>query len=68
MAGAGANPVPERVLSATVPTKFPEAFLAITNPVSTDRCKLDIPSELDVLCRCLHMLVRFEPKESTRRY
>ena len=35
MAGAGASPVPERVLQATVPTNFPEAFLAITNPVST---------------------------------
>ncbi|KAK7693722.1 hypothetical protein QCA50_003294 [Cerrena zonata] len=33
MAGAGANPVPERMLNATVPTNFPEAFLAITNPV-----------------------------------
>ncbi|KDQ63834.1 hypothetical protein JAAARDRAFT_29881 [Jaapia argillacea MUCL 33604] len=33
MVGAGINPVPERVISATIPTTFYEAFLAITNPV-----------------------------------
>ncbi|KAF7339694.1 Amino acid transporter [Mycena sanguinolenta] len=33
MIGAGINPVPGRVLSATISTSFFEAFLAITNPV-----------------------------------
>ncbi|KAJ7900062.1 transmembrane amino acid transporter protein-domain-containing protein [Mycena olivaceomarginata] len=33
MIGAGVNPVPGRVLNATVPTSFYQAFLAITNPV-----------------------------------
>lgn len=33
MIGAGANPVPGRIVVATVPTNFYEAFLAITNPV-----------------------------------
>ncbi|CDO72388.1 hypothetical protein BN946_scf184977.g87 [Trametes cinnabarina] len=33
MVGAGANPVPGRVVVATVPTTFYEAFLAITGPV-----------------------------------
>ena len=33
MIGAGANPVPERIVVATVPTNFYEAFLAITGPV-----------------------------------
>lgn len=32
--GAGANPVPGRVIQATVPQTFNQAFLAITNPVS----------------------------------
>ena len=34
MIGAGANPVPDRILQATVPQTFNQAFLAITNPVS----------------------------------
>lgn len=34
MIGAGANPVPGRVLQATIPQTFNQAFLAITNPVS----------------------------------
>ncbi|KAI0746622.1 amino acid transporter [Daedaleopsis nitida] len=33
MVGAGANPVPGRVIMATVPTSFEQAFLAITGPV-----------------------------------
>ncbi|KAI8995478.1 amino acid transporter [Trametes punicea] len=33
MVGAGANPMPDRVLVATVPTTFYDAFLAITGPV-----------------------------------
>ncbi|KAI0824185.1 transmembrane amino acid transporter protein-domain-containing protein [Trametes gibbosa] len=33
MIGAGANPVPGRVIVASVPTTFYEAFLAITGPV-----------------------------------
>ncbi|KAJ7102194.1 amino acid transporter [Mycena belliarum] len=33
MIGAGINPVPRRTISATVPTSFYQAFLAITNPV-----------------------------------
>ncbi|KAI0724390.1 amino acid transporter [Cerioporus squamosus] len=33
MAGAGANPTPNRVVVATVPTNFYQAFLAITGPV-----------------------------------
>ncbi|EPQ60892.1 hypothetical protein GLOTRDRAFT_124634 [Gloeophyllum trabeum ATCC 11539] len=33
MAGAGANPVPGRVINATISGTFYEAFLAITNPV-----------------------------------
>ncbi|KAF8898522.1 transmembrane amino acid transporter protein-domain-containing protein [Infundibulicybe gibba] len=33
MVGAGLNPVPGRVLSATLNTNFYQAFLAITNPV-----------------------------------
>lgn len=33
MIGAGVNPVPGRTISATVPTNFYQAFLAITNPV-----------------------------------
>ncbi|KAK7064450.1 putative acyltransferase CST26 [Favolaschia claudopus] len=33
MIGAGINPVPGRVLNATVSTSFYQAFLAITNPV-----------------------------------
>ncbi|KAF7339879.1 Amino acid transporter [Mycena venus] len=33
MIGAGVNPVPGRVLNATVSTSFYQAFLAITNPV-----------------------------------
>lgn len=33
MVGAGANPVPDRVVVATIPTNFYEAFLAITGPV-----------------------------------
>ncbi|EIW64827.1 uncharacterized protein TRAVEDRAFT_42240 [Trametes versicolor FP-101664 SS1] len=33
MVGAGANPVPGRVIVATVPTTFYQAFLAITGPV-----------------------------------
>ncbi|KAJ7783489.1 transmembrane amino acid transporter protein-domain-containing protein [Mycena maculata] len=33
MIGAGVNPVPGRVLDATIPTTFYQAFLAITNPV-----------------------------------
>ncbi|KAI0778022.1 transmembrane amino acid transporter protein-domain-containing protein [Trametes elegans] len=33
MVGAGANPVPGRVLAATVSTSFYQAFLAITGPV-----------------------------------
>lgn len=35
MIGAGLNPMPGRVIQATVPTNFYEAFLAITGPVST---------------------------------
>ena len=34
MIGAGANPIPNRIVVATVPTNFYEAFLAITGPVS----------------------------------
>ncbi len=34
MAGAGANPTPDRVVVATVPTNFYQAFLAVTGPVS----------------------------------
>jgi hypothetical protein len=34
MIGAGINPVPGRVLNATLSTNFYQAFLAITNPVS----------------------------------
>ncbi|KAM5534734.1 hypothetical protein V8D89_011598 [Ganoderma adspersum] len=33
MIGAGANPVPGRIIVATVPTNFYEAFLAITGPL-----------------------------------
>ncbi|KAF8527752.1 amino acid transporter [Gautieria morchelliformis] len=33
MIGAGANPVPDRIIQATVPQTFNQAFLAITNPV-----------------------------------
>jgi len=33
MIGAGVNPVPGRILDATIPTTFYQAFLAITNPV-----------------------------------
>ncbi|KAF7306685.1 putative acyltransferase CST26 [Mycena indigotica] len=33
MIGAGSNPLPGRMLSATIPTNFYQAFLAITNPV-----------------------------------
>ncbi|KAF7319975.1 Amino acid transporter [Mycena kentingensis (nom. inval.)] len=33
MAGSGANPVPDRVISATLPSDFYSAFVAITNPV-----------------------------------
>lgn len=33
MIGAGANPVPGRVLSVTLPSNFYDAFLAVTNPV-----------------------------------
>ncbi|GJJ06280.1 hypothetical protein Clacol_000471 [Clathrus columnatus] len=33
MIGAGINPTPDRVLSATIPQSFTNAFLAITNPV-----------------------------------
>ncbi|KAI0703170.1 amino acid transporter [Earliella scabrosa] len=33
MIGAGVNPVDDRVLMAAVPTKFDQAFLAITGPV-----------------------------------
>jgi len=33
MAGAGANPVPDRIVQATVKQNFYNAFLAITNPV-----------------------------------
>ena len=38
MIGAGANPVPGRVVVATVPTNFYQAFLAITGPVG---CMVD---------------------------
>lgn len=34
MAGAGANPVPDRIVQATVKQNFYNAFLAITNPVT----------------------------------
>ena len=37
MAGAGANPTPDRVVVAAVSTNFYEAFLAITGPVSLCR-------------------------------
>ena len=33
MIGAGLNPVDDRILMAAVPTKFDQAFLAITGPV-----------------------------------
>ncbi|KAI9572784.1 transmembrane amino acid transporter protein-domain-containing protein [Boletus coccyginus] len=33
MIGAGANPLPGRVISATIPTSFENAFLSITSPV-----------------------------------
>ncbi|KAL0950929.1 hypothetical protein HGRIS_007685 [Hohenbuehelia grisea] len=33
MIGAGRNPTPGRVVNATIPTNFYQAFLAITNPV-----------------------------------
>ncbi|KJA27230.1 hypothetical protein HYPSUDRAFT_131790 [Hypholoma sublateritium FD-334 SS-4] len=33
MIGAGVNPTPGRVLNATIPANFYQAFLAITNPV-----------------------------------
>ena len=33
MGAAGANPVPDRVVSATIPTSFYAAFVSITNPV-----------------------------------
>ena len=33
MIGAGVNPVPGRIIMATVPNNFYEAFLAITGPV-----------------------------------
>ena len=36
MVGAGASPTSGRSLSATIPTTFYEAFLAITGPVSTE--------------------------------
>ncbi|EKM60924.1 uncharacterized protein PHACADRAFT_156049 [Phanerochaete carnosa HHB-10118-sp] len=35
MIGAGRNPVPDRVVQATIPTTFFEAFLAVTGPVSS---------------------------------
>jgi len=35
MAGAGANPVPGRLIQAAVPQNFFVAFLSITNPVSS---------------------------------
>ncbi|KAF8521255.1 amino acid transporter [Hysterangium stoloniferum] len=34
MIGAGANPVPDRIIQATVPQTFNNAFLAITNPAA----------------------------------
>lgn len=37
MVGAGANPVPNRVIATTVPTNFVQAFLAITGPVCCSR-------------------------------
>lgn len=33
MVGAGVNPIPGRIINATVPTTFYQAFLAITGPV-----------------------------------
>ena len=36
MTGAGLNPVPDRVLRATVSTNFFQAFLAVTNPVGLE--------------------------------
>jgi hypothetical protein len=33
MIGAGLNPTPGRTISATLPTNFFDAFVAITNPV-----------------------------------
>jgi hypothetical protein len=43
MVGAGANPVPGRVLQATIPQTFNQAFLAITNPVSRITGYIHIP-------------------------
>lgn len=38
MIGAGVDPLPSRVISATIPTSFENAFLSITSPVSNPRC------------------------------
>jgi hypothetical protein len=39
MIGSGINPLPGRVISATIPTTFENAFLSITSPVSYSRCR-----------------------------
>lgn len=35
MIGAGLNPIPGRIINATVSTSFTDAFLAVTGPVRT---------------------------------
>ncbi|KAF8559273.1 amino acid transporter [Imleria badia] len=36
MIGAGVNPLPGRVISATIPTSFENAFLSVTSPVTQE--------------------------------
>lgn len=40
MIGAGANPVPGRIIQATASNSFFEAFLAVTGPVRTSAVTL----------------------------
>lgn len=58
MVGAGMNPVLGRVISATIPSNFYDAFLAITNPVSVLRTRKACSKPDHGLCRYSHMLVR----------
>ena len=58
MVGAGRNPMPDRVIQATVTTNFYQAFLAITGPVSSNFTPKARRTCLSG-ARCLHMPVSY---------
>jgi hypothetical protein len=69
--GAGVNPSPGRVVSATTTTSFYEAFLAITNPVCAPRGSTFVADSTAAALRSLPTLVSpslIESAEDLRQF